>query len=210
MQAPAIPKSIAQLSRAFYMRPTLTVARELIGKYLVRILNDEVLVGRIVETEAYLGERDPASHAYRGKTRRNAVMFSEGGHLYVYFTYGMHYCCNVVTERAGLGRAVLLRAVEPVAGIRTMMRRRHIRKEDCKGMRIICSGPARLCEAFGITRNENGLDLCDNDVWIGVDPSATGKPSITRTSRVGISEGREHRWRFIDAASPFLSTGQPA
>src|SRR4051812_5273341 len=107
----AAPKfaTLVKLPREFYLRSTLTVARELLGKYFVRANAGSPLVGKIVEVEGYIGERDPASHAYRGKTKRNEVMFGEGGYLYVYFTYGMHYCCNVVTEGAGEGRAVLIR-----------------------------------------------------------------------------------------------------
>ena len=115
-----------KLSREFYLRPTLKVAKDLIGKFLVRRLNGKLLIGRIVEIEAYLGEKDPASHAYKGKTKRNEVMFGEGGHLYVYFTYGMHFCSNVVTEQEGIGHAVLLRAVEPLQGLETMARNRGI------------------------------------------------------------------------------------
>src|SRR5258706_407592 len=106
--------NLKKLPRSFYLCPTLTVATELLGKYLVRKLRTDTLVGKIVEVEAYLGEKDPASHAYRGKTKRNEVMFRKGGHLYVYFTYGMHFCANIVTEDEGIGHAVLIRAVEPI------------------------------------------------------------------------------------------------
>ncbi len=210
MRTPAVPKSIIRLPREFYMRPTLTVARELIGKYFVRFMRRQVLIGRIVETEAYLGERDPASHAYRGKTRRNEVMFKMGGHLYVYFTYGMHFCCNVVTEREGLGRAVLLRAVEPVAGIEIMLRRRRIREGERNALLNLSSGPARLCEAYGISKKENGTDLCEDDIWVGTTPHNGERPSIKKTTRVGISQAKEHRWRFLDAESPYVSNGRPS
>ena len=110
--------------RSFYLRPTLQVARNLLGRHIVRKVDTKLLVGRIVEVEAYC-KRDPASHAFRGRTRRNDVMFWEGGHLYVYFTYGMHYCANVVTGNEGIGEAVLIRAVEPLAGIEVMKKNRY-------------------------------------------------------------------------------------
>src|ERR1700741_2664024 len=142
-----------KLPRSFYLRPTLVVAKDLLGKYLVRKFRRQYLIGKIVEVEAYLGEKDPASHAYRGITKRNEVMFREGGHLYVYFTYGMHFCSNIVTEEEGIGHAVLLRAVEPIEGVNLMMKRRNGTLEN------LTNGPAKLCQAFGITRKENGTDL---------------------------------------------------
>jgi DNA-3-methyladenine glycosylase len=205
------------LSRSFYLRPTLTVARDLLGKLLVRTSGEQVLVGRIVEVEAYLGSRDPASHAYRGKTRRNAVMFSEGGHLYVYFTYGMHFCCNVVTEREGIGHAVLLRAIEPLSGIETMAKNRNatlqVRKNE-EGMALrrmveLTNGPAKLCQALGIRRKENGVDLCAGPIWIA-DDATSGRFGTGRSSRIGIRRGREHAWRFYVKGNPFVSPGKPS
>jgi DNA-3-methyladenine glycosylase len=108
------------LPRSFYLQPTVRIARQLLGKVLVRKRGRTLLAGRIIEVEAYLGEDDPASHAFRGRTKRNDVMFWRGGHLYVYFTYGMHFCANVVTGDAGTGNAVLLRALEPLEGMRAM------------------------------------------------------------------------------------------
>ena len=192
------------------MRPTLAVARDLLGLFLVRRIGRQILIGKIVEVEAYLGEKDPASHAYRGKTRRNEVMFREGGYLYVYFTYGMHFCCNVVTESEGKGRAVLLRALEPMEGIRTMIQNRYrstVRNPPERNalLRWVCSGPARLCQAMGIARENNGADLCGDSIWIGRRSRRPSRQPIERSHRIGISNGREHLWRFSLKGSPFVS-----
>jgi DNA-3-methyladenine glycosylase len=203
-----------KVGRAFYLRPTLHVARDLPGKLLLRRIGRTLLAGRIVEVEAYLGERDPASHAYRGMTPRNEVMFREGGHLYVYFTYGMHFCCNVVTERKGVGRAVLLRAVEPLGGLALMAQNRGRTPGSGKnrngrhGLTELCSGPGKLCQAFGIGRKENGTDLCNGAIWIAEEVG--GAPlQIRRSTRVGVSAGAEHRWRFYAAGSRYVSRGKP-
>ena len=195
-----------KLPRSFYLRPTVRVARELPGKYLVRRLDGRKLIGRIVEVEAYRGVHDPASHAYRGKTARNEVMFRTGGHLYVYFTYGMHFCCNVVTEREGRGMAVLLRAVEPVDGLEIMAGNRHVTLPS--GLVNLCSGPGKLCQSFGIARPENGTDLTGDAIWIA-ESRGDAPPKIVATTRIGIREGRHHRWRFCTAGSPFVSRARP-
>jgi DNA-3-methyladenine glycosylase len=209
---------LKKLPRRFYTRPTLVVARELLGKYFIRRFGQTHLIGQIVEVEAYLGSTDPASHTYRGKTERNAVMFNEGGHLYVYFTYGMHYCCNVVTESEGIGNAVLIRAVEPVAGITVMERRRRTLRNSNprrgKGRRLaiedLCSGPGKVCQAFGIAGRENGTDLTKDRIWL-----ASGRPGPTAfnigvSTRIGISLGKEHRRRFFIKGSEFVSRGKPS
>jgi DNA-3-methyladenine glycosylase len=191
------------LPRSFYERPPEVVAPEL--------LNKVVVVGRraarIVEVEAYRGAGDPASHAFRGQTPRNAAMFAGGGRLYVYFTYGMHFCANVVTGTGRDGQAVLLRAVEPVAGTARMRRNRGLgRSAD---PRLLCSGPARLCQALSITRGDNGADLLGTEIWVGRDPAAR-PAAVTATTRVGIRHGRHHRWRFLLRDNPFVSRGKPA
>jgi DNA-3-methyladenine glycosylase len=196
-----------KLPRSFYLQPTLDVARALLGTYLVRKTPRSRLVGRIVEVEAYLGELDPASHAFRGRSQRNEVMFWQGGHLYVYFTYGMHFCSNVVTEDEGLGRAVLLRAVEPIEGIPTFAMRRGIARTSIEQL---CNGPAKLCEAFAIGRQQNGVDLCGSEIWIEQrDPPLT-EESIGTSTRVGISVGQNHEWRFYVKGSRFVSRGKPS
>jgi len=165
---------------------------------LVRVTADGVrLAGRIVETEAY-GEGDPASHCYRGRTARNAPMFLAGGHAYVYFTYGMHFCMNVVCDREGVGAAVLLRAVEPLDGIDEMRRRRPgVRDRD------LCNGPAKLCRAFDIGRAENGLDMRVPDAPLRIEAGAPVPDSLVRTTpRIGLGarlphDARMAQWRFV-------------
>jgi DNA-3-methyladenine glycosylase len=206
-----IRRLLPPLPRSFYLRPTLAVARDLPGTYLVRRSGTSLLIARIVEVEAYLGSRDPASHAFRGRTARNDVMFWKGGHLYVYFTYGMHFCCNVVTGREGIGMAILIRAGEPIAGVRQMARRR-----GTSDPTLLCSGPARLCQATGIGRKENGTDLCGKEIWIAGDPeidastARTRRARLGRSTRIGIREGKEHRWRFHIKGNPHVSKGRPS
>ncbi len=188
-----------KLPRSFYARPTLTVARELLGMHIVRRVRNHLLIGKIVEVEAYRGEDDPASHAYRGKTLRNDVMFGPPGHLYVYFTYGMHFCANIVTERDGKAGAVLIRAVEPIASV-DIMRRNRGHTSD----RNLTNGPAKFCQAFRIGRKENGIDL------LGADISVTeGKPVpsslVARSPRIGIREGTAKRWRFSIRGNAWVS-----
>lgn len=198
-----------KMPREFYLRPTLRVARELLGKYLVRKSGGAYLVGRIVEVEAYLGDRDPASHAYRGQTIRNEIMFKPGGHLYVYFTYGMHYCCNAVTEVEGKGRAVLLRAVEPLSGMETMARNRksfagNSNVRELRASIRLTNGPAKLCEAFGIRREDNGADLLGDEIFISDGPPPPRRLIVSST-RIGITAGVEKRWRFYIRDNPFVS-----
>lgn len=195
----------APLPRAFYLRPTLTVARDLPGMIIFRKLGRSLLAARIVEVEAYLGHSDPASHSYRGMTPRNEVMFGEGGHLYVYFTYGMHFCCNVVTEDAGKGRAVLLRAAEPLEGIETMTSLRSGRDGRRRIIRDLLNGPGKLCQGLGIGRGENGTDLCGRTIWIARERGAVAPRRIMSSERIGISRGQEHQWRFFLKDDPFVS-----
>lgn len=181
------------LPRSFYSRPTLTVARELIGARLVRILDSVKLVGLITETEAYISQKDLACHAKAGLTARTAVMFGEPGHAYVYFTYGNHWMLNVVTERQGFPAAVLIRAIQPIEGVDVMLERRNGRDTF---------GPGKLCQAMGITKSENGVDLTEtsNGLWIeaGVEvPNSL----VTKGPRVGLNNTPEpwlsKPWRFL-------------
>ena len=198
------------LPRSFYLRPTLQVARNLLGKYIVRKIGSKLLIGKIVEVEAYC-EGDPASHAFRGRTKRNDVMFWEGGHLYVYFTYGMHFCANVVTGNEGSGEAVLIRAVEPLAGIEMMKVNRYgsnkslnLKSLNLKILINLTNGPAKFCQAFGIARKENGADLVDSEISITEGESIPSK-LIKRSSRIGIQQGVEKKWRFFIAGNIWVA-----
>ncbi|MBE0643302.1 MAG: DNA-3-methyladenine glycosylase [Bacteroidetes bacterium] len=193
------------LPAAFYQRPTLTIARELLGKTFFRHFGGRLLSGRIVEVEAYHQSGDESSHSFRGRGTRNDVMFHAGGQLYVYFTYGMHFCMNVVTEKEGVGAAVLIRALEPLEGIDLMRLHRGEEKRD----RDLASGPAKLCQAFGIGREENGLALDGTLVGIADAPKIPSH-GIIITPRVGISRSRELPWRFFLADSPWVSSGRPS
>ena len=159
-----------KIPRSFYEQSTLDVARQLLGKYLVRKHPDGTTVGRIVETEAYVGPEDKACHASRGRTARTEIMFGPAGHAYVYLVYGFHHMLNIVTEQIDFPAAVLIRAVEPVRGIALMKERRGI--ED---PRHLASGPGKLCEAFAIDRTLNGSDLCGSVLYVRDD----GDPSPT-------------------------------
>jgi DNA-3-methyladenine glycosylase len=199
-RAPDATGSLRPLRRAFYERNTVRVAKELLGKVLVRRLGDTSLEGIIVETEAYRGYDDAASHAYRGPTRRNQVMFGEPGHAYVYFTYGMHYCLNVTTEPTGQPGAVLIRAVQPVKGIVEMKK---LRRTD--HVKALSNGPAKLTQAFAVTKALNGYDLTSAGELYLAEPSHPGKVRIRATTRIGIKAGSEKPWRFSIKGNPFVS-----
>lgn len=188
------------LARAFYERDTVRVARELLGTILVRTNGHTVLRGVIVEAEAYRGEGDPASHAYRGPTKRNAVMFGPAGHAYVYFTYGMHYCLNVTTELTGNPGAVLIRAAQPTSGIEQMKKRRRTDQ-----LRDLANGPAKLTQAFAVSRSLNGHDLTLGKKLFIVKGDSVEPLDIASTSRIGIRVGLEKPWRFFIRENPFVS-----
>ena len=183
------------LPRTFYAGDTLPVARALLGKKLVRRLQGKELSGIIVETEAYCGEADSACHAHRGKTPRNAVIYGQPGHAYVYFTYGMHYLLNVVTESEGNPGAVLIRAVLPLEGIHEMEARR--KRQGAH----LTNGPAKLCQAFAIDKSLNGWDLTRGKALWVEDYRTLPVKSILATPRIGIDYAQKiHRdalWRFL-------------
>ncbi len=187
------------MDRSALEADSLEVAPWLLNKLLVR----DGRVGRIVEVEAYRGDEDPASHAYRGQTRRNAVMFGPPGRLYVYFTYGMHWCANVVCATDGVAQAVLLRALAPVAGVEKMRASRPAARRD----RDLCSGPAKLCQALGITGADNGSDLLGGGAIVLCDD---GRPPPDRPesgARVGITSATEVPWRWWVTGDPNVSRG---
>ena len=184
------------LPRSFYLRSPEIVARALLGKLITHQLHGERLTGRITEIEAYLGLEDPASHAFIGKTPRNAVLFGPPGFAYVYFIYGMYYCLNFSCQPAGEPGGVLIRALDPIEGLHTMARLRGL-STDAKP-RLLTSGPGRLCQALGITRaNTNGLDVTRRDSPLQVSDDGFRPGSIATTPRIGISKATDMPLRFI-------------
>jgi DNA-3-methyladenine glycosylase len=174
------------------------VARELLNKILIGPNGS----GRIVEVEAYDGERDPASHAFRGETARNAVMFGRPGHLYVYFTYGMHWCANAVCREEGDAAAVLLRALAPIDGLERMRAARARATRD----RDLCNGPAKLTQALGITGAHNGLDLTRRTSAVRIVDDGTAPPdSPTVSTRIGLTVAVDERWRWYVATDVNVS-----
>ena len=179
---------LSKLPREFYLQETVHVARACLGKILVHKTDEGIISGRIVETEAYLCD-DPACHASRGMTKRNAMMFGEPGHAYVYFTYGFHYCMNLVTRAEGVGEAVLLRALEPLEGIELMKRNRG--KDDPHDL---CSGPGKLTKALGIDSILNGEDLLKDKLYVIDDGTDVGE--VICRPRIGIKVAIHEPWRF--------------
>jgi DNA-3-methyladenine glycosylase len=202
---PAMPRPLA---RSFYARPTLTVARDLLGSVLARRHPETgaILKGVIVESEAYVGEEDKACHARAGRTPRTSVMYGRPGHAYVYFTYGMHYMLNVVTEPEGSPAAVLIRAVEPLEGLEDMRRARGLDRPH-----LLTSGPGKLCQAFALDLGQNGADLLGSQLWI--EP---GRPiaetAVATSARIGCETAAAPwdliPWRFYVAESRFVTPGR--
>ena len=192
---PAAKKS-RKLSQRFYLRETTVVARALLGCTLVHIVNGKRISGRIVETEAYLGLIDPAAHTFGDRrTQRTRSMYMHGGHAYVYFIYGMHFCINVVTRKTGVPEAVLLRAIEPTDGIENMRRRRKVKKD-----RDLANGPGKLCQAMGINRSCDGRSLLSEDLFIEPRSQKLRDSDIEISSRIGVDyAGEAAQWplRFV-------------
>jgi len=199
-------KAIKRLPPQFFNRDPRRVSRDLLGKVLVRRHGRELLAGRIVEVEAYLGTGDPAAHAAAGRTVRNDVLFGPPGHAYVYFIYGNHYCLNVSCLPDGVPGCVLIRGLEPVGGIEEMAHARGVSLQRAADLRKLSSGPGRLAEAFGITRErDNGKNLtsADSDLWIADDGYRVRRVLITK--RVGIRKAAEMRLRYVIAGNEFVS-----
>lgn len=199
---------MARLSQDFYAGDTVAIAQALLGKLLVRRLNGQLLAGRITETEAYIGRCDKACHAYNyRRTPRTQTLFSAPGHAYVYLIYGMYHCLNFVTEPEGEPAAVLLRSVEPAAGLETIRRLRYGDKPLTPyRIRNFLNGPGKVCQGFGLTRAQNGLDLTGDELFLCDGPEDLGLPCpspcrerICRGPRIGVDyaqEARDFPWRF--------------
>ena len=192
-----------RLGRDFYQRDPKLVARQLLNKVLVLGHRS----ARLVEVEAYCGAIDPGSHAFRGKTKRNATMFGPAGGLYVYFTYGMHWCANAVCGQVDEGVAVLLRAAAPLTGLDEM---RALRGSIAKRDLDLCSGPAKLCQAFGLDRTYDGADLVSGDRGVVIVDDGVAPPRRPgNTVRIGLSAGAEHPWRWYVDGNPNVSGVRP-
>lgn len=207
---PVAGSRLLVLTRGFYDRDPRAVSRDLLGKVLVRRDHRKLRKGRIVEVEAYLGEGDPAAHAAGGRTLRNQALFGPPGHAYVYFIYGNHWCFNVSCLPDGIAGGVLFRALEPMEGIQEMAKARHVTIATDRDLKRLTSGPGRLAEAFGITRDrDNNKDLTSrkSDLWIADD--GFRPPQTLETTRIGITKAAEMTLRYLIAGNKFVSGGKP-
>ncbi|HMU42846.1 MAG TPA: DNA-3-methyladenine glycosylase [Ignavibacteriaceae bacterium] len=194
-----------KLPLKFYKRDVLIVARELLGKTLIRKKNNLTFAGIIVETEAYDGKTDQAAHSFNGMTKRNETMFKGGGYLYVYFSYGNHYCCNVVTGNPGDGSAVLIRAVEPTNEIDAMAINRYSRSTiSDKELLNLTNGPGKLCKAFSIDLTDDAANLRDDKIFI-LNTKKDKSGTISTSERIGISKSVDLPWRFFISNNKFVS-----
>ena len=189
------------IKRSFFLQNTIIVAKELLGKIIVKkIYKNTTLAGKIVETEAYIGEYDPACHAYQKLSGRSSVLYEDGGTIYVYFIYGNYYCFNVVTEKEGIGSAVLIRAVEPLDG-------REIMKENRPGINRIydlTNGPSKFCMAFEIDKKFNNKKLSEDGIFIS-EPMHKEKFEIKTSKRIGIVKGADFPYRFFIKDNPYVT-----
>ncbi len=199
-----IEEPLRKLPLDFYEQPTLEVAQALLGQLLVRKVGEKIMIGKIVETEGYIAKIDAACHAYRGITERNRVMFGAAGHAYVYFAYGNHFMLNVVTEPEGEAAAVLIRALEPIAGIEVMQSFRPVKR-----LVDLLSGPGKLTQAMNITRALNGQSFQSDELFIAHGENVP-KKCIGISARVGITQARDLPWRYFIKDNPFVSKGKPS
>ncbi|MGB9662158.1 MAG: DNA-3-methyladenine glycosylase [Moorellaceae bacterium] len=195
-----LPWEQQPLPYEFFARDTVTVARELLGTYMAHFSLEGLTVGRVVETEAYLGPEDPACHSARGPTERNAVMFGPAGFVYVYLIYGMYYCVNVTTDKPEIAAAVLLRALQPIAGLELMERRR-----GTSQVRQLCSGPGRLAQAMGIDRRLNGTSAVEGPIRFYPPLPEDGVPEIAAAPRIGIRQAADWPLRYYIKGNLFVS-----
>ena len=200
-----MPDPLEPLPRSFFDRPVLEVAPDLLGRLVVHRTEDGGVTARITEVEAYDGPNDPGSHAFRGRSKRNGTMFGPPGHVYVYFTYGMHYCMNLVCGAPGMPTGILLRAAEVTGGAELARKRRPTAKSD----RELARGPARLVESLAVTRDDDGADVCGDGpltVHHGVPPR---KELIRTGPRVGLRDAPDFPWRFWIDGDPTVSVYRP-
>ena len=197
-----------KLKRDFYERDTLTVAKELLGKYLVHNSTEGTTIGKIVETEAYIGPSDPGSHAHKGlRSIRTDVQFGRGGYTYIYQIYGNYFCFNVVTQKIGLPEVVLIRALEPIEGIELMAKRRRLAEITDNNIANLTNGPAKLCMAMGINKSLYGVDLCSDMLYI-VFFNPKAEFIVATTPRINIDyagEAKSYPWRFVIKNNKFVS-----
>lgn len=194
-----------KLPKKFYTGELLKTAQNLLGKIIVKKGNRMFLTAMITEVEAYDGSIDEAAHSFKGITERTKVMFDEGGLLYVYFTYGAHFCANVVAGKAGEGKAILIRAVEPLNHFEVLARNRYGRKFNTEKEKInLTNGPGKFCQAFGITKQHNGTDLTGDVIFI-LNNKRIKKENIIITKRIGITRSVELPWRFFIKDNPYVS-----
>lgn len=189
------------INNSFFIRNTLDVSKEILGKILVRKIDkNNFLAGKIVEVEAYIGEHDPACHAFQKVSGRSSVLYEEGGTIYVYFIYGNYWCFNIVTEKKGTGSAILIRAVEPVEGIEIMKQLR----PKAKSIYDLTNGPSKLCLAFDIDKKFNNKKLSKNGIFIS-EPEKKEKFEIKISKRIGIIKGADFPYRFFIKDNPYVT-----
>ncbi len=198
-------KKLSKLNKDFYTGDVNFVAKNLLGKIFIHNIGNKKLSGIIVEVEAYDGSIDKAAHTFIGKTKRNEIMFEQGGFLYVYFTYGAHFCCNIVTGRKDEGTAVLIRGIEPLNGIEIMTQNRFGLSELPKNKKAnLTNGPGKICQAFEINKSHYGIDLTGNEIYLLDNKKIKGKEIVT-TTRIGIKKSIDLPWRYYLKDNPYIS-----